>query len=240
MKSKSKLIKRIFIGVIGLLVVIIAGFLIYVNDYYRASDDVDIIISEYSEIIETSGRYTIIYPSREKNLNTGLIFYPGGKVEAKAYIPLLLQIADQGITAVLVDMPFNLAVFNINAANQVLELVDTIDDWYLAGHSLGGAMASSYVNNHADKLQGLILLAAYPINDASLNTIQIYGTHDLVLDQEKLVSNVSSIEIDGGNHAFFGHYGLQKGDGVATISRKQQQAITVTSIIKFMGLTIEE
>ena len=87
----------------------------YVSDYYRASDDVGFIISEYDGVINQDGRYTMIYPDIENDQDIGFIFYPGAKVEASAYMPLLIQLAAQGITSVLVEMPFNLAVFNINA-----------------------------------------------------------------------------------------------------------------------------
>ena len=93
-------------------------------------------------------------------------------------------------------------------------------------------MASSYVEDNTDKLDGLILLGAYSINDAPIATIAIYGTEDIKLDLEKLES-VDQIVIEGGNHAYFGNYGEQDGDGTASITREEQQAQTVEAIIKF-------
>lgn len=240
MKAKQTLLKKIMIGIGGLLGVFIIGFLFYVNDYYKATADVDEWINQYSERIEENKPYTIIHPSMDVDQQVGLIFYPGGKVEAKAYIPLLIQLANQGVTSVLVDMPFNLAVFNINAADEVYSLDLEIKSWYLAGHSLGGAMASSYVANNHEKLDGLILLAAYPINDAPIETIQIYGSNDLVLDQDKISSKVTYITVEGGNHAYFGNYGDQKGDGAGEISREHQQAITVEQIMSFINKSSNE
>ena len=46
------------------------------------------------------------------------------------------------------------------------------------------------------------------------------------------------VAIDGGNHAQFGHYGKQKGDPDATISREEQQRIAVDAIEDF--LTVRE
>ena len=40
------------------------------------------------------------------------------------------------------------------------------------------------------------------------------------------------MKIHGGNHSYFGVYGLQKGDGVATINNEQQIQQTV-DVIKF-------
>jgi hypothetical protein len=237
MRAKRALLKKIVIGVGVLFGVVIIGFLFYVNDYYKATDDVDEWINLYSELIEENKPYTIIHSSIAADQQVGLIFYPGGKVEANAYIPLLVQLAEQGVTSVLVEMPFKLAVFNINAADKVYSLLPKVESWYLVGHSLGGAMASSYVGNNYEKLDGLILLAAYPINEAPIATIQIYGSNDLVLDQDKISSEVTYLTIEGGNHAYFGNYGDQEGDGVSTISREQQQIMTVEQIMIFINKT---
>lgn len=40
--------------------------------------------------------------------------------------------------------------------------------------------------------------------------------------------------IKGGNHAQFGNYGLQKGDGQATISRKAQQQATAQAVRQYL------
>lgn len=44
---------------------------------------------------------------------TGLIFYPGGKVQYEAYAPLLYHLAENGIFCVLLHMPGNLAVLSV-------------------------------------------------------------------------------------------------------------------------------
>ncbi len=236
-KTRKITLKKTLIASGIIMALLTVGFLVYVNDYYKAQAYVDDLIDDHAHAIQTDGRFTILRPSEQNDQNIGLVFYPGGKVEAKAYMPLLMQLSEEGITSVLVQMPFNLAVFDINAANRALKQVDGIDLWYLAGHSLGGAMASSYINNNSDKFKGLILLAAYPINDADIPTIQIYGSNDQVLDQSKIVQEVPVYVIDGGNHAYFGDYGLQAGDGVATISRNQQKDETVEVILSFMVST---
>ncbi|WAA13372.1 alpha/beta hydrolase [Fervidibacillus halotolerans] len=107
------------------------------------------------------------------------------------------------------EMPFHLAIFNIDGADAVYEKFPEIDHWFLAGHSLGGAMGSSYANKHEDQLSGLILLGAYPTDEPTIPTIAIYGSEDQVLDKEKLKVVENRIEITGGNHAGFGNYGEQ-------------------------------
>lgn len=229
--------KGLLYGLIGLLTLVIVGIIglnIYALDYYRASDYVTTVIeSSFLEIVE-EGSTTTIYPSLEKDLGTGLIFYPGGKVEALAYMPLMLQFAEQGLTCVLIEMPLNLAVFDVGAASEVFENYPEVDEWYLSGHSLGGAMASSYVEKNYDKLNGLILLGAYPINQAPLNSLVLYGTYDIMLDLEKAAAGDVVYEIIDGNHAQFGDYGEQEGDGTAKITREEQQRQTVEQVMIFI------
>ncbi len=81
----------------------------------------------------------------------GLIFYPGGKVEYTAYQPLMAACAERDILCVLVEMPFNLAVFDINAADGIQEQYPEVGHWYIGGHSLGGSMAASYLSKHTEK-----------------------------------------------------------------------------------------
>ena len=112
-------------------------------------------------------------------------------------------------------------------------------DWYIGGHSLGGAMAAAYAADHSDQIDGVIMLAAYPTKelDADMKSIIIYGSEDQVLNQRRLKKSLrflpddfSADIITGGNHAQFGDYGSQKGDGQAAISAQAQQEATVEKI----------
>ncbi|NMO95435.1 alpha/beta hydrolase [Paenibacillus lemnae] len=211
-----------------------AAFFIYVSDYYRGNAEAQYVI-EQSERVEVQDDMWVFRPESGKSTDTGFIFYPGGKVEAIAYAPLLQQLSDQGVTSVLVKMPFNLAVFDQNAAENVYDLLPDIQTWYIGGHSLGGAMASSYVNKHPDQASGLIMLGAYPVGDSSpIPSLAIYGSEDGLLDHSKLEGTENQHVIEGGNHAYFGSYGEQKGDGTAAISPEEQQAQTVKVISSFI------
>ena len=230
MKKTNRRAKVAIIIISVFLIVALGGFYIYTLDYYRADQTAKDIIDSGDNIV-TDGNITVFYT--EEKTNTGLIFYPGGKVEADAYAPILKKLSNHGITCVLVKMPFNLAVFNINAADKIYDKVPEISNWYICGHSLGGAMASSYVGNNSDKVNGLILLGAYPVNDSSLPTLAIYGSEDIKLDLAELEDVQNKLEIVGGNHAYFGNYGEQKGDGTAVVTREEQQEQTVDTIISF-------
>ena len=95
-------------------------------------------------------------------------------------------------------------------------------------------MASSYVAGNEDKLAGLILLGAYPVNDSPIPTLCVYGSEDMMLDRTKLIGVANQLEIAGGNHAQFGDYGVQEGDGVASITREDQQNQAEEVILAFL------
>ena len=58
------------------------------------------------------------------------------------------------------------------------------DRWYIGGHSLGGAVAANYAAVY--DLDGVILLASYPIRDVDEPMLIICGSEDGVLNQKRL------------------------------------------------------
>lgn len=236
MKSVKRLKHKklwISIGVfLAVLAVLTGVFFWYVSDYYRA-EDVALKIMTQENGISTQDNLTILSPSH--SADTAIIFYPGAKVEAEAYLPLLNQIRQTGVTCILVDMPFHMAIFDSNAAEDVISKFPDMEHWYIGGHSMGGAMASKFASEHPDKIEGLILLGAYIYGDYPLeNTLTIYGTLD-GLAAEDIDYTTNTVPIEGGNHAQFGNYGPQKGDLTAKITTEEQQAQTVTAIEAFIS-----
>lgn len=221
------------------LAIIIGACAIYLGDFYSADEDA---IEAFESMNDVSCRTlddgTILF--EPDNATVGLIFYPGGKVEHTAYIPLMKVCAEQGILCVIVEMPFKLAVLDINAADGIQEEYPQIEDWYISGHSLGGSMAASYLAKHTDDYEGLILLGSYSTVDLSntgLDVLSVYGSADKVMNREKynesktnLPADFTEIVIDGGCHAYFGMYGAQDGDGTPNISNEEQIKITADAI----------
>ena len=248
MKTKRKLKTgtKILIVFFVFILVVIGAFLVYVSDYYRA-DDLAIEAASLGEGIDISctNGALVFDPG---NADTALIFYPGGKVEYLAYEPLMIAIARQGILCILPKMPFNLAVFDMNAADTYISDYPEILHWYLGGHSLGGSMAASYTSKNIDNVEGLVLLASYSTADmssADIRVLSIYGSNDGVLNKESYQSNKSNLPADlteevlkGGNHAGFGSYGPQKGDGSADISAEQQQSEAAQVVAVFCLQTV--
>lgn len=234
MKTVIKLIKRF---VISVLLASIVLMILYVSDYYRA--DKDMIVDYYDDDItkKVLDDNTIVFES--DGSDTALIFYPGGKVEYSAYEPLMVSLAKEGITCFLVEVPFKLAILDIKAADGIKAAYPEYTNWYIGGHSLGGSVASMYLDEHHSEYQGLILSASYASSDLSntnLEVLSIYGSEDKVLnmmqyhENKVLLPNIHEYVIEGGNHAYFGVYGKQSGDGEATIDN-QTQIFETTSII---------
>lgn len=236
MKTQQKRVHKKWVLVLSavlLLLAIFAGvFFWYVSDYYRA-EDVALEVLAQSDGISTQENLTVLSPSYQSD--TAIIFYPGAKVEAEAYLPLLNQIRQTGVTCILVDMPFHMAIFDSNAAEDVMAQFPQIEHWYLAGHSMGGAMASKFAAEHPDEVDGLILMGAYIYGDyPDEDTLTIYGSlNQSVEDKIDYTENI--VEIEGGNHAQFGNYGMQKGDPPAEISAEEQQRQTVEAIEVFLA-----
>ena len=143
---KKNTLKKILLSILAFIIIIFLAFIIYASNYYKADEKANSILE--SENIIQENNLTILLPNKDMDKKIGLIFYPGGKVEDSAYLPLLKELSNNGITCYLVKMPFNLAVFNINAADKIIKKHNEINKWYIGGHSLGGAMASSYVEKN--------------------------------------------------------------------------------------------
>ncbi|MDE6052712.1 MAG: alpha/beta hydrolase [Lachnospiraceae bacterium] len=241
---KSRKWKAILIAACGILTILFLISVVYVSDYYHADDiAIEALVTDEAVKVAQVLEDMIVF-SPEKPV-AGLIFYPGGKVEYTAYAPLLHDLAAQGMLCVLVKMPCNLAVLDIDAAEGIQEMFPEIESWYIGGHSLGGSMATSYVAGHAEEYEGLILLASYSTEDISqsgLEVLSVYGSRDGVLDMEKYSNNLANLpdsmaecEIEDGCHAQFGSYGIQEGDGIPGISGEEQREITVKCIMEWVN-----
>lgn len=171
----------------------------------------------------------------------GIAFIPGALVDPRAYETLFEPIAQAGYPVFIAKPPFGLAfgVPDVVAAARAAD--PSVQQWVVAGHSLGGAVASGQTTDAA----GLILLGAYPINDISDvdgPVLSISGSDDglstpadILESKQNLPPDAEFVEIDGGIHAYFGDYGSQPGDGTPSISREEQQAQTQAAIEAFLG-----
>lgn len=234
--------KRILCIICIVTALIFAGFFAYVNDYYRGDEEAYAALEDDENVDVTIEDDRIIFEPAD-DYDTGIIFYPGGKVETEAYAPLCRKYAENGFYVILVDMPFRLAILDIDKADDVID--DTVDHWYMAGHSLGGVCAGAYAYEHTDTIEGVILLASYSTKDLSetdLKVLSLYGSNDQILSMDSYEENKSNLPssmmeeiLIGGNHSQFGSYGLQDGDGEAKITQDVQQEECVQYTLLWMN-----
>ncbi len=231
----------------GLLVgaVVLLGLVVYLKPLSASQIALDALDDGNGVIVDTS-RSTIRLTPIDESRGVGLAFYPGAKVDPQAYAHVLRPIAEAGYTVVIFKQPFNLAILDSDAADAVIgDRDDAIDRWVVGGHSLGGAMASRYAERERDELVGLLLYAAYPVDDMSERTdiavMSVSGTHDGLatpadIDERKpdLPASTEYVPIEGAIHSFFGDYGLQNGDGTPGISRADAQRRIADASVRFV------
>ena len=213
---------------------------------YGPTESPAAVESEYDVTVESGYGGYVVRPDDQPpdGERAGLVFYPGGRVEPGSYVHTLAPLAERGVTVVVPGVPLNLAVLDSDAASPVVSNENGIDSWYVGGHSLGGAMACRYANGNADRVDGVVLAASYcdvNVSDSGLATVAITGTRDGVLNRERFEANrrflpadATFVSVEGMNHAQFGNYGAQDGDGEATISTTTAHERVVAALVDWL------
>jgi pimeloyl-ACP methyl ester carboxylesterase len=238
-------LKRFLLIVFVIIFLLSAGFVAWaLNAAPPGQAALDALVSDQSVTVTQTAEYIAFQPSAGQPL-TGLIFYPGGRVDYRAYAPVLHQIAAQGYLVVLVPVNLNLAFFEIEAGAPALKDFPEIQTWAVSGHSLGGVAASIFAANHPE-IRGIAYWASYPADDtlknSGLKTLSIYGTLDGLATSETVEKNKALmpadaifVPIEGGNHAQFADYGIQSGDNPAEISPEAQWLKATETMVAFLA-----
>ncbi len=231
-------------GVILLLSAILIGLMGWAGSTLRPSEVALSALESDDQVQVSRQRGWIAFESLQDTPDTGFLFYPGGRVDFRAYAPPLRQIAERGYLVVLLHMPLNMALLDTAAAGRAIAVYPQIENWAIGGHSLGGVAAASFAAGQP-AVDGLVLWAAYPageaLKDEDLAVLSVYGSHDGVLPVNRinqsrpfLPADSRYVEIAGGNHAQFGSYGAQRGDNPAGISAEEQWSQVVQATVALM------
>lgn len=165
---------------------------------------------------------------------TGLIFYPGGRIDPRGYASLMHTLAAEGYLVVIPEMPINMAVFNPDIADEIIASFPGIKHWVIGGHSVGGTMAARYASIHLDVIEALVFWASYPASSADLSRtdlamVNIFGSHDPQVNDESIAGrkhllpeDTVYVRIAGGDHHQFGSYEIKPTEQQASISRPDQ------------------
>lgn len=193
-------------------------------------------------LVEVTDEPWLTFTPKAQPPTTALIFYPGGRVDPRAYSSLLHTIAAEGYLVVVPSFPINMAVFDANEGDEIIAHYPEIEHWAIAGHSVGGTMAAQYTSKNPETIEGLAIWASYPADSADLSdfdipVLSIYGGNEITVTDEAvaerkhlLPADTVYIRIEGGDHHQFGSYLVPPADQLATTPRAEQheQIIQVT------------
>ncbi len=247
----SPKIRRVLLWVVGVIVaalVVGAGAFVWWGTHPLAPTQraLEALQSDSSVRVTKTGAGWEFAPA-EVEATVGLIFYPGGHVDARAYARYARDVAARGFLVVVPEMPLSLAVLSPDAADGVVASHPAIRRWTIGGHSLGGAMAAQYAAKHPGVMAGLVLLGAYApsgndLSSSGMVVLSAVGTLDTVVNHDSLAAgrmllplDTTYLELEGGNHAQFGDYGPQPGDDPhPTMSADEQRRRAVDATVEVM------
>ena len=177
---------------------------------------------------------------------TAFIFYPGGRVDPRAYASLMRRIAMEGYLVVVPSMPFNIAILASSSAEKIVTAYPEIDHWVIGGHSVGGTAAALYTDKAPQIIEGLAIWASYPsdgtdISDQDIPVLSIYGSREVRVNDESvgkrkhlLPEDTRYVRIEGGDHHQFGSYEIEPKDHLATTSRSSQHQHIIEAMLALL------
>lgn len=234
-RSPSGVIARIGRGVATVLALLLAGALLWARPFPAADAAMSAVAGAPTVQVSESRAAIRFHPNVPTG--SGLILYPGARVDPRAYAVLAGDIAAAGHPVVVVKCAFDIAL--------LCGTPDVPNDrvWAVGGHSLGGVAAARQVE--ATDAAGLVFWASFPADDQSglsIPVASISGTEDGLSTPADIANSAANLPptavftaIEGANHAHFGDYGEQSGDGTATIDRSAAQAQIVAATIALLS-----
>lgn len=238
----------ILLGVIAVLLVIALGFVVWTQIVMQGTREAALRVWDDPAVRVTDvGDAVLLEPTTDAETpasGTGLVFIPGAKVDPYAYLYKLSGVVEEaGVTVVITKPTLNLAFFDHRPLTTFTASAPDVDTWFVGGHSLGGVRACQLADDPA--VAGIVLFGSYCANDLSsseLDVLSLAGSDDGLSTPEKvadarvrLPADAVMVEIEGANHASFGDYGVQPGDGTATISSEQARAEITRNLVDILG-----
>lgn len=237
----------VLLAVAGVLVVAIVAFLVYASLVFEGDREASLDAWRSNGVEITGTDRSIVIEPTTGATGTGLVFIPGAKVQPSAYLYKMAGIAEAtGMTVVITEPTLNLAFFDSRPLSEFTRDAPGVEDWYVGGHSLGGVRACQLAaSDDEPQVVGLMLFGSYCVDDLSdsgLDVLSIVAENDGLSTPEDVASRAGNLPedavtvvIDGANHASFGDYGAQPGDGTATIDRQTARAEIADAVAEFVG-----
>ena len=174
----------------------------------------------------------------------GLVFVPGARVDPYAYLYKLAgTVEETGLTVVITKPVLNLAILDLRPLDTFTTVAPGVTTWLVGGHSLGGVRACLYADQ--PQVAGLVLFGSYcaaPLARDDLPVLSLTGSADALSTPAKIAdtagllpADTRFVEIPGANHARFGDYGVEVGDGTATASTDAVAAAITRDLTAFLA-----
>lgn len=240
-----KILKRVLLGFLAVAAILTLGFIVWASAAAKPTDAALRALESDKRVSVGKQNGFITFTPAGTSPTTGFIFYPGGRVDYRAYAPVMRMIAERGYFVALVRVNLNLAFFEINAADDVISAHPEVAHWAVGGHSLSGVAASSYAAGNPQAVDGVVFWASYPADDSlkrlGIPVLSVYGSHDGLFTLDKIEESRAVLPpdaifvlVEGGNHAQFGAYEAQDGDNAASISAEEQWEQVADATARFL------
>ncbi|MCJ1712764.1 alpha/beta hydrolase [Microbacterium sp. M1A1_1b] len=218
--------------IVAVIVLLVVVFLVWANIVMQGTRSAALQVWRDDRVaVRDVGDSVLMTPTGSAN-GVGIVFIPGAKVDAYAYMDSFRQVVASGTTVVITKPTLHLAFFDLRPMSTFERHAPSVTTWAVGGHSLGGVRACQLADD--PDVAGLLLFGSYCANDLSgskVDVLSVSGSRDGLSTPAKvdaarvrLPEDATMTEIQGSNHADFGAYGAQPGDLTATIPRSQARA----------------
>lgn len=247
MTTRTRLRSRVRVAgwtALTALVVGIVAFLVWTQLVMPADRVAAQAVFDNPAVTVTDTDVSVVIAPAEGRSIAGLVFVPGARVDPYAYLATLAPTVETtGMTVVITKPVLNLALFDLRPLDTFTATAPDVAAWFVGGHSLGGVRACMYAAGN--EVSGLVLFGSYcasPV-DEELSVLSISGSEDGLSTPAKiddsaglLPADTTFVRLDGANHASFGAYGAQPGDGEATLTLAQSEQAITEAIASFSAL----
>lgn len=238
----------VLLAVAGVVVLVVVGFLVYASLVFEGDREASLDAWRSNGVEITGTERSIVIEPTTGATGTGLVFIPGAKVQPSAYLYKMAGIAEAtGMTVVITEPTLNLAFFDTRPLSEFTADAPEVERWYVGGHSLGGVRACQLAAAEEEPaVVGLMLFGSYCVDDLSdsgLAVLSVVAENDGLSTPEEVASrsgnlpdDAETVVIEGANHASFGDYGVQPGDGTSTVDRRTARAEIAEAVAGFIGV----
>ncbi|RWZ51567.1 alpha/beta hydrolase [Labedella phragmitis] len=240
-----RVLLRVLAGTAVVVVLVVVVFLAWANTVMAGDRTAALEVWRDDALTVTETDLSFVLEPVTAGRAEGLVFVPGARVDPFAYARVLSGVVERsGVTVVITKPTLHLALFDARPLSDFTAAVPGVDEWSVGGHSLGGVKACAMAaGDDSVPISGLVLFGSYCANDVSasgLDVLSISATNDglstptdIETNADLLPDDATFVVLDGANHADFGDYGPQPGDGRSTVADDEVRSAITDALADF-------